>query len=85
MTATTSLSLLRNIEIGKIFDMICKVRNSAKYANTTHSHASCEHKLKDSFSLVVAQVLHVRESSEGECVLFIWDGTDVPPTTFQTK
>jgi len=31
MTATADLSLLRNIEIGKVFDMLCKVSSSAKY------------------------------------------------------
>jgi len=47
----TSLSLLKNIETGEVCDMICKVSNSSKYASTTHSQASGEHKLKDTFFL----------------------------------
>ncbi|XP_020271081.1 protection of telomeres protein 1b-like, partial [Asparagus officinalis] len=48
------LSLLRNIEVGKTFDIICKIL--------------CAHRI-----------------SRDEWMLFVWDGTDLPPATFQSN
>lgn len=50
----TSISLLQNIAMGNVTDLICKI-------------------------------LHVCETSEGEWMLFTWDGTDVPPISFQAN
>lgn len=48
-----SLVLLRSIEIGKFFDIICKV-------------------------------IYIQEISEGDWMLYVWDGTDSPPVAFET-